>query len=56
MWNKVSQKLDKYNNLMDLRVKSMEKLEDAYRSALKLLNDYMEGYEELEISTSSLNN
>ena len=50
MWNKVSQKLDKYADLMDLRVDSMEKLETAYEKALKLISDYMEGYDELDDS------
>ena len=48
IWKEVNDKLDNYNNLLDKRLASNEKLQSAYEEALKLLEDYMGDYDELD--------
>ena len=50
IWKQVNSKLDGYNDLLNMRIESNDKLEAAYEKALNLLNDYMEGYDELDDS------
>ena len=48
IWKEVNAKLDQYNGLLDKRIASNDKLKSAYEKAIKLLEDYMEDYDELD--------
>ena len=48
IWKEVNAKLDNYNNLLDKRIQSNEKMQEAYEKALQLLKDYMGDYDELD--------
>ena len=50
IWKEVNSKLDSYNSLLDKRLKSNDKLKAAIEEALKLLEDYMGDYDELDDS------
>ncbi len=50
IWKEVSSKLDKYNQLLNERLGANDKLKAAYEEALKLLEDYMGDYDELDDS------
>ncbi len=48
IWKEVNAKLDNYKGLLDKRLASNDKLKSAYEEALKLLEDYMGDYDELD--------
>ena len=50
IWKEVNAKLDNYNSLLDKRIQSNEKMQEAYEKALKLIEDYMGDYDELDDS------
>ncbi len=50
IWKEVNAKLDNYKNLLDKRLQSNDKLKTAYEEAIKLLEEYMGDYEELDDS------
>ena len=50
IWKEVSSKLDNYKNLLNQRLYSNDKLASAYEEAIKLLEDYMGDYDELDDS------
>ncbi|MGM9877971.1 MAG: hypothetical protein ACI33S_04900, partial [Bacilli bacterium] len=49
-WNKVKINLENYSNLMDERIRSVNKLENAMKEALTLVLEYMEDYDVLDDS------
>ncbi len=50
IWKEVSSKLDNYKNLLNQRIASNDKLKAAYEEAIKLLEEYMGDYDELDDS------
>ena len=48
IWKAVGTRLTEYSDLMDLRIESADKLEEAMVKAIKLIVDYMGEYEELD--------
>ncbi|MBQ8659817.1 MAG: hypothetical protein IJ475_03160 [Bacilli bacterium] len=50
IWNKVSDKLNQYSGLMDMRIEMADKVEAAMVEALTLIKNYMGDYEELDDS------
>ena len=48
IWKAVGTRLTEYSGLMDLRIESADKLEEAMVKAIKLIVDYMGEYEELD--------
>ena len=50
IWKEVSSKLDNYKNLLNQRLSSNDKLASAYEEAIKLLEEYMGDYDELDDS------
>ena len=49
-WNLVSEKLGRYSDMMQLRIDSANKLEDAMTKALTLIKEYMGDYQVLDDS------
>lgn len=48
VWNKISNKLDGYIDLMNSRIQSSNELKDAYTKALQLISDFMDGYDYID--------